>query len=171
MDDWHYVAQGVHDSFALILVILLACGFLAGWLVFHTLRSAETRGEMVRLRRKLADLEVERSHAYSSANSSPEALVDPVVLSPRWIRKGAAATTSDGGCLVIIDDVAPQAKTAVMTVRVDGAAVLIRHKVRRGHPLRTEGNMGTYTVQVDAVEPQRTMVGVSLRSRHAQAAS
>jgi uncharacterized membrane protein YciS (DUF1049 family) len=171
MDNWHYVAQGVHDSFTLILVILLACGFLVGWLVFQTLRSAETRGEMVRLRRKLNDLEVERAHAYSSATASPVALVDPVVLSLRWIRKGAAATTSDGGCLVIIDDVAPQAKTALMTVRVDGAAVLVRHKVRRGHPLQAEGTMGTYTVQVAAVEPLRTMVGVSLRSRHVQAAS
>jgi len=165
------VAQGIHDSITLIVIILVACGLLAGWLIFHTLRAAETRGEMVRLRRKLADLELQRAHAYSTRAEAREVFLDPVVLTPRWVNKGSAATTSDGGCLVIVDDVAHQALTAILTLRVDGIAIHIRHKVRVGHALHAEGSMGTYTVQISAVEPLRTMVAVSLRNRHAQAAS
>ena len=172
MQDWYHVALRFHDSLPLIVLNLIACGVLVGWLVFQTLRSAETRGEMARLRRKLADLEVERAYAYSGAAASAgTGLVDPVVLSPRWVRKGSAATTSDGGCLVIVDDLAPQARTAVLTLRVDGTAIHVRHKVRTGHSLQAEGSMGMYTVQVSAVEQLRTIVGVSLRNRHAQAAS
>lgn len=171
MQGWHTVAEGIHDNFTLIVLILLACGVLTGWLVFQTMRTAEARGEMRRLRRKLADIELERAQAYTSRSSSDEVLIDPIVLTPRWITKGAAATSSDGGCLVIVDDVVPQARTALLTVRVDGNAIHLRQKVHSGHAVRAEGNMGTYTVQVTAVEPLRSMVVVSLRNRHAQAAS
>ena len=165
------VAQTIHESITLIIVLLVACGLLAGWLIFHTLRAAETRGEMVRLRRKLADLELERANSYANRPGSSDVFLDPVVLTPRWITKGNAATTTDGGCLLIIDDVAHQAHTAVVTLRVDGIAIHIRHRVHAGHGLHAEGSMGTYTVQISAVEPLRAMVAISLRNRHAQAAS
>lgn len=168
MQDWHYLGQGVHDNITLILLILLVSGFLCGWLVFQTLRSAEDRGELVRLRRKLRDLEVDRAHAYSN-KSNTEPAGDPLVLTPRWVRKGGAATTSDGGCLVIVEDTAASSRTAVLTVRVDGLAVCTHQKVRGGEPLMVQGNMGAYTVQITNVEPLQAMVAVSLRSRHAQA--
>ena|SRR5579884_657845 len=172
MQDWHFVAQGVRDNVALILIILIVGGFLAGWLLFQTFLSAGDRGEIARLRRKMRDLEVERAHAYSSVVRPPaEVLVDPVVLTPRWVRKGGAGTTSDGGCLVIVDDTVAPAKTAVVTVRIDGLPVHTRQSLRSGHTLKAEGNLGTYTVQVSAVEPLQAMIAVSLRNRHAQAAS
>ncbi len=170
MQDWHSVAQTLHDNAGLIFVVLLVSACLMGWLVFQMMRGSETRDEMVRLRRKLADLELERMHAYS-VKTAPEVSLDPSVLSARWVRKGAAATTSDGGCLLIVDDVVPPARTAVLTLRIDGVAVHVRHHLRTGHLLRAEGNLGTYTVQLTAVEPLQAMVGVSLRNRHAQAAS
>jgi|SRR5579884_1115332 len=171
MQDWHSVGQGLRDNITLLLVIVVAAGLLAGWVVFQTLRGAEDRREMDRLRRRLEDLEIERAHAYSNpGRSNSEAFTDPVVLTPRWVRKGGAATTSDGGCLIIVNDTAERSQKARLTVRIDGVAVHVDQAVRAGHSVRAEGNMGLYTVLIGAVEPLQAQLSVSLRSRHVQSA-
>lgn len=172
MQDWQHLGQNVYDNIGLILIILLVAGFLAGWLIFQTFRSAEDRGDIDRLRRKLRDLEIERAQAYSNApRRTAEALTDPIVLTPRWVRRGGAATSTDGGCLVIVNDTAGPAQKALLTVRIDGVAVYTEHGVRAGRSLQAEGNMGIYTVLVGAVEPLQALLSVSLRSRHARAVS
>src|SRR5579885_1685873 len=138
MQGWQPIGQGFRDNIALILTILVVGGFLAGWLIFQTFLGAEDRREIRRMRRKLRDLETERAHAYSapSRTRTEEALVDPVVLEPRWVRKGGAATTSEGGWLIILIDTIPRADTAVVTVRVDGLPVHTNHTLRSGRLLK-----------------------------------
>jgi len=173
MQDWRSFSQGIHDNPALFVTILLVAAFFAGWLVFETLRRSEDHGEIHRLRRRLQDLEIQRAHAYSNPGrvSGCEVLADPVVLTPRWVRRGGAATSSDGGCLVIVNDISEAAQKVLLTVRIDGLAVHTREGVRTGHSLQARGNMGAYTILVSALEPLQAMVSVSLRSRHAEAAS
>jgi hypothetical protein len=168
MQDWHTFARAARDYFPLILFGLLALVLLAAWVVFESFRSATSQGELRRLRRKVDELEAERAYSYRPSPSIMEDAPQEMVLTPRWVRRGAAATTSDGGCLLIVDAIAPGRRAASISVRVDGWPG-VRHDVRVGHPFEVSGNLGTYTVELEGVNTLEACVGVTLRSRHAQA--
>jgi len=169
MQDWLAFARAARDYFPFILLGLLALVLLVAWVVFEAFRAASSsRGEVTRLRRKLDQLEAERAYSYRAAPAMAGDGPHELVLTPRWVSRGAAATTSDGGCLLIVDAVAPGRRTATLTVRVDGWPGE-RHDVRAGHPCEITGNLGTYTVEIDGVNSMAARVGVTLRSRHAQA--
>ena len=168
MQDWHTFARAARDYFPLILFGLLALVLLAAWVVFESFRSATSQGELRRLRRKVDELEAERAYSYRPSPSTMEDAPQEMVLTPRWVRRGAAATTSDGGCLLIVDAIAPGRRAASISVRVDGWPG-VRHDVRVGHPFEVSGNLGTYTVELEGVNTLEACVGVTLRSRHAQA--
>jgi hypothetical protein len=167
MSDWYAFARAARDYFPLILFGLLALVLLAAWVVFESFRSATSQGELRRLRRKVDELEAERAYSYRASSTIAEDAPQEVVLTPPWVRRGAAATTSDGGCLLIVDAVAPGRKAASITVRVDGWPG-VRHDVRVGHPFEVSGNLGTYTLELEGVNTLEVRVGVTLRSRHAQ---
>ena len=170
MQDWLAFARAARDYFPLILLGLLLLVLLSAWVVFEAFRSATSRqGELTRLRRKVDRLEAERAYSYRASPSLEGDVPQEMVLPPRWVGRGAAATTSDGGCLLIVDSVTPGRKAASITVRVDGWPGVC-HDVRVGHPCEVSGNMGTYTLEVEGVNTMAARVGVTLRSRHAQEA-
>jgi hypothetical protein len=170
MQDWLAFARAARDYFPLILLGLLALVLLSAWVVFEAFRSATSRqSELTRLRRKVDLLEAERAYSYRASPAVAGDAPQEMVLTPRWVGRGAAATTSDGGCLLIVDAVTPGRKAAFITVRVDGWPG-VRHDIRVGHPCEVLGNMGTYTLELDSVNSMGALVGVTLRSRHAQEA-
>jgi hypothetical protein len=91
---------------------------------------------------------------------------DPVVLSSRWIRSGGAATTTDGGCLLLITKVLPALRSVELTLRVDGDAVLENHAIRTGERLEAAGKNGTYILQLYGVEGIQAHLSIALRSHH-----
>jgi hypothetical protein len=167
MQDWLAFARAARDYFPLILLGLLALVLLAAWVVFESFRSAASQGELRRLRRKVDELEAVRAYSYRAPPAMTEGAPREVVLTQRWVRRGAAATTSDGGCLLIVDAVTPGRRAASITVRLDGWPG-VRHDVRIGHPLEVSGNLGTYTLELEGVNTLDACIGVTLRSRHAE---
>jgi hypothetical protein len=167
MQDWHAFARAARDYFPLILLGLLALVLLAAWVVFELFRNAASQGELKRLRRKVDELEAARAYSYRASSAIMADAPQEVVLTPRWVRRGAAATTSDGGCLLIVDAVTPGRRAASITVRVDGWPG-VRHDVRTGHPFEVSGNLGTYTLELEGVNTLEARVGVTLRNRHVQ---
>jgi hypothetical protein len=168
MQDWLAFARAARDYFPLILFGMLVLVLLAAWVVFESFRSAASQGELRRLRRKVDELEAERTYSYRPSQAMTADVAQEVVLTPRWVGRGAAATTSDGGCLLIVDAVAPGRRAASITVRVDGWPG-VRHDVRIGDPCEVSGNLGTYTLALEGVNSSSACVGVTLKSRHAQA--
>jgi hypothetical protein len=133
----------------------------AAWIVFEAMRSHRRRDEVFALRRRVNELETER------ASTNPS-FGDPMVLSSRWIRSGRTATTSDGGCLLYIDRVLPAVRSAELTIRVDGYAVLQNHAIRSGERLEANGKNGTYVLELYGVDGLQAHVAVALRNRHKQ---
>src|SRR5271154_4758789 len=118
----------VRDNSTLLVSLLVVAILAAAWIVFEAMRSHRRRDEVFALRRRVNELETE----HASTNPS---FGDPMVLSSRWIRSGRTATTSDGGCLLYIDRVLPAVRSAELTIRVDGYAVLQNHAIRSGERL------------------------------------
>ena len=159
MRDWTDILRFARDHITLVVFVLAVVIMAGAWIVFEALRSHKSRDELFKLRMKLWALERERAVA------SPR-LTDPVVLPTRWIRTGGAATTSDGGCLLYVDSVSADTKSAVLTLRVDGYAVLQRQGVSVGQRLEASGKYGTYILELYAIEGIQANVAVALRNRH-----
>ncbi len=149
----------VRDNITLLLFLAVVAILAAAWIVFEALRSHRRRDEVFALRRRVGELEREQASAQPSFG-------DPVVLSSRWIRSGGAATTSDGGCLLFVDRVLPAVRSAELTVRVDGYAVLQHHSIRAGERLEASGKNGTYVLELYGVEGIQAQLAVALRNRH-----
>lgn len=169
MQEWLGFARAARDYFPFIFFGLLALVLLGAWVVFEVFRSATTRhSELQRLHRKVDELEAERAYSYRpSAAMTPPASQD-VVLTPRWVRRGTAATTSDGGCFLIVDAVTPGRNAASITVRLDGWPG-VRHDVRIGSPVELSGNLGVYTLELEGVNAMDARVVVTWKSHHARA--
>jgi hypothetical protein len=167
MGEWIGFARAARDYFPLILFGLLAVVLLVAWLLFEAFRRNAGKDEVRGLRRKVDRLEAARAYSYRASSTAAPDVPHELVLSPRWVSRGTAATTSDGGCLLIVDAVIPGRRTASITVRLDGWPGE-RHDVRMGHPLELTGKLGTYTLEVENVGAIEALVGVTLRSRHAQ---
>src|SRR5579864_4867992 len=120
MREWEQLLRFVRDNITLLVFLAVVAIMGAAWIVFEAMRSHKRRDEVFALRRRVSELERERAAVHPSSG-------DPVVLSSRWIRSGAAATTSDGGCLLYIDKVLSAVRSAELTLRVDGYPVLENH--------------------------------------------
>jgi hypothetical protein len=149
----------VRDNITLLVFVVLLTSVGGAWIVFEALRSHKNREEVERLRRRLSEVAQER------ANPRPT-FTDPVVLSSRWIRSGAAATTTDGGCLLYVNKVSASSGFADLTIRIDGYAVLENHSIGVGERLEAGGKFGTYILEVSAVDGVQANVVVALRNRH-----
>lgn len=162
MRAWMILLRTVHDNIAIIFFALLVAVFGVAWLVIEAIRSHRNRDELFKLRHRISQLERERIIA-GPAFAEP---MIPVVMPDRWIRVGAAATTSDGGCLVLVDRVAPDGHTAQLTIRVDGHAVKRNEGLRVGESFQLAGKSGMYTVSLYGAEALQAHLGVALRNRH-----
>src|SRR5260370_349833 len=159
MRAWTDVLRFARDNLTLIVFVFVVAIMAGAWIVFEALRSHKSRDELFKLRMKLREYERER------AGAGPK-FADPVVLPTRWIRTGGAATTSDGGCLLYVDSVSADARSAIVTLRVDRYAVLQRQGVNVGQRLEAHGKYGTYILELCAVEGIQANVAVALRNRH-----
>jgi len=156
-----HLVRFFQNNITLLLALTILFTMLAAWIAFEALRSHRSRKEVFRLRRKLNQLQMERSTMVADFS-------DPVVLSRRWIRAGAAVTTSDGGCLVYVDKISPAIRTAEITVRVDGDAILQNHPVHAGARLEASGKCGTYILRLYETEAIQANLAIALRSRHTE---
>lgn len=159
MRGWSYVLRVVHDNITIILFGLVVAMFVVAWLVIEAFRSHQSRNEIFRLRHRLNQLEQER---LTMKAISP----DPVVLPNRWVRIGAAATSSDGGCLILVEKVSATQKRALLSVRIDGLAAVKSEAVQVGERLELPGKSGTYLVELFGTDRIQAQLGVSLRSKH-----
>ena len=159
MREWGPVLRFVRDNATLLVFVAVVAIMGAAWIVFEAMRSHKRRDEVFALRRKVSELERERAAVHPSHG-------DPVVLSSRWIRSGGAATTSDGGCLIYIDKALAAVRSAELTLRVDGYAVLENHVVRTGERVEASGKNGTYVLELYGVEGMQAQLAVALRSHH-----
>jgi hypothetical protein len=159
MRGWIQVLRLVHDNITLIFFGLVVAVFVVAWLVIEAIRSHQSRDEIFKLRRRLVQLEHERF-------ASKTASLDPVVLPDRWVRIGSAATTNDGGCLILVEKVSATQRRALLSIRVDGLPVLKSESVRVGDRLELTGKSGTYLIELYATDGIQAHLGVSLRSKH-----
>lgn len=159
MRGWMHVLRLVHDNIALIFFVLVVALFVVAWLVVEAIRSHQSREEIFKLRRRVVQLEHEGLGARSA---SP----DPVVLPHRWIRIGSAATTNDGGCLILVERVSGTQRRALLTIRVDALPVLKSEPVQVGQRLELIGRSGIYLVELHGIDGIQANIGVSLRSKH-----
>jgi hypothetical protein len=65
-----------------------------------------------------------------------------------------------------IDRVLPAVRSAELTLRVDGYAVLQNHPIRSGERLEADGRNGTYVLELYAVEGIQAQLAVALRNHH-----
>jgi hypothetical protein len=159
MREWGPVLRFVRDNITL-LVFMGVVGIMgAAWVIFEAIRSHKRRDEVYALQRRVAQLELEQAAVNPSSG-------DPVVLSSRWIRSGGAATTTDGGCLLLIDKVLPALRSAELTIRVDGYPILQNHPLRTGEHLEAAGKNGTYILQLYGVEGIQARLAIALRNHH-----
>ena len=163
MRSWTILLRTVHDNIGFIVFGLVVAIFGVAWLVFEAIRSHRNRDEIFTLRHRISELERER---VVSRATSAEPLI-PVVMPDRWVRIGGAATTSDGGCLILVDRVAPAEHTAQLTVRVDGYAVKRSERLRVGESFELMGKSGIYLVSLYGTDSVLAHLGVGLRSKHA----
>jgi hypothetical protein len=165
MMDSSYLLHLFREYLGLILFGMFAAVLLAGWTLYESLRLLRRQEEYERLRRRVEHLE----KAQASLQSPGPALHftrDPMVLEPRWIPKGHSATTSDGGCLLLVDDVLPGASQALLTLRIDGLPVSRRSPYNPGDTLELTGHYGTYTIQLVALSGIQAQLAAWLRNRH-----
>jgi hypothetical protein len=158
MRGWFFFLHWVHDHILFILVGGVVVLFIAAWLVAEALRGTTNKDEIYRLRQRLYQLEREKN--FSGMDGGP------VVLPSRWIRVGTAATTSDGGCLLLVEAASPVQKRVMMTVRVDGMPVKRSATMMVGQKLRVDGKSGCYSIELFGTEKEQARFAVSLRSRH-----
>lgn len=163
MRSWTVLLRFVHDNITIIFfgLILAVCG--VAWLVIEALRSHQSRDEIFKLKHRITELERERVTVARLPLVEPFV---PVVMPERWVRIGAAATTSDGGCLILVDQVSPAEHTAQLTVRVDGYAVKRSQPLRAGESFELPGKSGVYLIALYGTDALQAHIGVGLRSRH-----
>jgi hypothetical protein len=149
----------VRDNITVLVSLTVVAIMASAWIVFEAMRGHRRRDEVFALRRRVTELETERASTHPSFG-------DPMVLSSRWIRSGATATTSDGGCLLYIDRVLPAVRSAELTIRVDGFAILQNHAIRSGERLEANGKNGTYVLELYGVDGIQAHIAVALRNRH-----
>lgn len=159
MRGWMQVLRVVHDNITLIVFGLVVATFVVAWLVMEAFRSHRSRDEIFKLRHRLGQLEQER---LAAKVISP----DPVVLPGRWVRIGGAATTNDGGCLILVEKVSAVQRRALLSIRVDGLAVLKSEALTVGDRLELTGKSGTYLIELFGTDSIQAHLGVSLRSKH-----
>jgi hypothetical protein len=165
MFDWRHIFRLVHDNIAILFFAVVIALFGLAWLMIEAYRSHRGRDEIFKLRSRISTLERERVMAALAVPTT-----DPMVLTSRWVRMGSAVTTTDGGCLVMVDRVLPQERRVVLTLRVDGYPALSGHSAAAGERLEVRGKYGTYILQVFSVEGIQSQLAVWLRSHHAGAA-
>lgn len=155
----------VRDNLPILMFVFLALIVAGAWVIFESARNLLRRDELDRLRRRVDELERDQS---LRRNPAPALHItrDPMVLPTRWVAPGNAATTSDGGCLLLVDEIPAAALAAVVTVRIDGVAARLRQPLAPGQLIELHGRLGTYTVQAGAIAPQRVQLSAWLRSRH-----
>ncbi len=163
MPDWVTSLRFVRDNITLLVFVVLLTVVGGAWIVFEAFRSHKNREEVDRLRRRLSDLNSEINRERATPRPS---FTDPVVLSSRWIRSGAAATTTDGGCLLYVNKVSTASRFADLTIRIDGYAVFQNHSVGVGERLEASGKYGTYILELSAVDGVQASVAIALRNRH-----
>ena len=149
----------LRDNMALVALGVVVLMLLVAWLVFEALRGHGRGNEVSRLRSRLYQLE--RGQAVNASFGG-----GPAVLPNRWISVGGAATTSDGGCLVLVEAASPLQRTAMMTVRVDGLPSRRNQSLVVGQKVEVEGKSGTYFVELHAVGQNLVRIGISLRNKH-----
>lgn len=150
-----------------ILIFLFGVAIVAGgWVVFESARSLLKRDEVEKLRRRVDELEREQIQFRAPVPPPRKSPKEPMVLATRWVRKGGAATSSDGGCLVLVDDLFPNDSRALITVRIDGAPVRQRYEMEAGESLELEGKSGFYTVELGAISTNEAQISGWLRSHH-----
>ncbi len=159
MPDLATALRFVRDNIALLVFVVLLTSIGGAWIVFEAFRSHKNREEVERLRRRLSELSQERGAPKPS-------FTDPVVMPSKWIRSGAAATTTDGGCLLYVNKVSAASSFADFTIRIDGYAVLENHSIGVGERLEASGKFGTYILELSAVDGLQANVVVALRNRH-----
>jgi hypothetical protein len=165
MIDSGYLLHLFRQYLGIILFGIFAAVLLGAWVVYESFRLLRRQEDYELLRRRVEHLE----QAQASLQSPGPALHstrDPIVLEPRWIPKGHSATTSDGGCLMLVDDVLPGASQALLTLRVDGLPVMRRHLSNLGDVLELTGHYGTYTIQLIALSGIQAQLAAWLRNRH-----
>lgn len=153
---------GVRDHIALIAIGLFFAILGVAWLVFAAMRSHRGNDEVLRLRQRLYQLEREtgRNRAFDSG---------PAVLPQRWILAGATATSSDGGCFLMMHASSPLQRKVVLTVRIDGLPTRTHHTFVAGQRTEFTGKSGVYTLEIHSVEKDRASAAVFLRSLHMSA--
>jgi len=149
----------LRDNAALMVALIVIAVVGGGWIIMEAIRGQKRRDELEALKAKLAKRQADYLKLGEQFN-------DPVVLANRWLNTGAAATTSDGGCLLYVDRVDPDLGSAGLTVRVDGEAVHLNHSMTAGEFLQAQGKYGTYTLKLCKIAPRQVKIAVALRSRH-----
>ncbi len=160
MHGWVMVLHWVRDNITFILFGAIVIIFVAGWLVIEAIRSHQSRDEIFRLRKRMYEMERERNFSQTMDGG-------PVVLSSRWIRVGGAATSSDGGCLLLVQGASPVQKRVIMTVRVDGLPVKKDATMMVGQRIEVGGKSGVYSIELHGAEKNQARFAISLRTRHA----
>ncbi|HVT92468.1 MAG TPA: hypothetical protein VHD76_06455 [Bryobacteraceae bacterium] len=155
----------VRENLPILMFVFLLVVLAGGWVVFESARSLLRRDDVDKLRRRVEELEREQARL-TNPTLARRVSTDPVVLTTRWVSKGRAATSSDGGCLVLVDEVIPARLSALLTVRVDGEPAHQRYPFQSGECVEVEGKFGFYTVEVGAISGDRVQVTGWLRSRH-----
>ncbi len=149
----------VRDHIALIAIGLFFAILGVAWLVFAAMRSYRGNDEVLRLRQRLYQLERETglNRAFDPG---------PAVLPQRWIDAGATATSSDGGCFLMMHASSPLQRKIVLTVRIDGVPTRTHHTFVAGQRTEFTGKSGVYTLEIHSVEKNRARAAVFLRSLH-----
>ena len=154
----------VRDHIALIALGLFLAILGVAWLIFAAMRSHRGSDEVLRLRQRLYQLERETGY---NRTFDP----GPMVLPHRWIAAGSSATTSDGGCFLMVHAASPLQRKVVVTVRIDGLPASTNQTLVVGQRTEFTGKSGAYTLEIQAAEKDRARAGVFLRNRHMEAFS
>jgi hypothetical protein len=162
-----FLIRFIRDNLPFLLFIFFLAVLLGGWVVFESARSLLKRDDVDKLQRRVFELEREQAR-FSNQNRAPvrRNTSDPQVLSTRWVSRGGAATTSDGGCLVLVDDVIGEEGKALLTIRIDGMPLRQRHPINVGESVELPGKSGYYTVEIGSISGMQTQISAWLRSRH-----
>ena len=149
----------VRDHIALIAIGLFFAILGVAWLVFAAMRSNRGNDEVLRLRQRLYQLERETglNRAFDPG---------PAVLPHRWISAGATATSSDGGCFLMMHASSPLQRKVVLTVRIDGLPTRTHHTFVVGQRTEFTGKSGVYTLEIQTAEKDGGRAVVFLRSLH-----
>lgn len=160
MRGWGAVLHWVHDNIFLIFFGAVVVLFVAAWLIAEAFRSHQNRDELVRLRHRVHQMERDQAMPASFG-------AGPIVLSPRWLIVGSAATTTDGGCFILLEAAWPLQRRAMLTVRVDGLPSQRNASVTVGETIEASGKSGIYSIELHAAESNQARLAISLRAKHA----